>query len=194
VLGASAERHEGRLRLLSIAVAAAIGILLLLQAAFGSWRLAALVFLTLPLALVGGGLAAIAFTRGEMTSLGSFAGFFAVLAIAVRNGVLLLRHYQGLEQEGEEFGAGLVLRGAEDRAAPITLTALTVAVGLLPLLWFGGIGGLDLVRPLAAVLLGGLVTSTVVGLVFLPFLYLQFAPRRRPDGSDLQPQLSSTSR
>jgi CzcA family heavy metal efflux pump len=194
VLGASAERHEGRLRLLSIAVAAAIGILLLLQAAFGSWRLAALVFLTLPLALVGGGLAAIALTRGEMTSLGSFAGFFAVLAIAVRNGVLLLRHYQGLEQEGEEFGAGLVLRGAEDRAAPVALTALTVAVGLLPLLWFGGIGGLDMVRPLAAVLLGGLVTSTVVGLVLLPFLYLQFAPRRRPDSSDPQPQLSSTSR
>jgi Cu/Ag efflux pump CusA len=194
VLGASAERHEARLRVLSIAVAAAIGILLLLQSAFGSWRLATLVFLTLPLALVGGGLAAIMFTRGGVTSLGSFAGFFAVLAIAVRNGVLLIRHYQDLEQEGEEFGAGLVLRGAEERAAPIALTALTVTLGLLPLLWFGGIGGLDVVRPLAAVLLGGLVTSTAVGLVLLPFLYLRFARRRRTDPSDLQPQLSSTSR
>ena len=192
VLGASAERHEARLRVLSVAVAAAVGILLLLQAAFGSWRLATLVFLTLPLALVGGGLAALAFTRGGMTSLGSIAGFLAVLAIALRNGVLLIRHNQGLEQEGEEFGAGLVLRGAEERAAPVALTALTVALGLLPLLWFGGIGGLDVVRPLAAVLLGGLVTSTVVGLVVLPFLYLQFAPRRRTDPSDLQPQLSST--
>jgi CzcA family heavy metal efflux pump len=194
VLGASAQRHEARLRVLSIAVAAAVGILLLLQAAFGSWRLATLVFLTLPLALVGGGLAALAFTRGGMTSLGSIAGFLAVLAIALRNGVLLIRHYQDLEQEGEEFGAGLVLRGAEERAAPIALTALTVALGLLPLLWFGGIGGLDVVRPLAAVLLGGLVTSTAVGLVLLPFLYLQFAPRRRTDPSDLQPQLSSTPR
>jgi CzcA family heavy metal efflux pump len=194
VLGVSAERHEARLRVLSIVVAAAIGILLLLQAAFGSWRLATLVFLALPLALVGGGLAAIVFTRGEMTSLGSFAGFFAVLAIAVRNGVLLIRHYQDLEQEDEKFGAGLVLRGAEERAAPIALTALTVALGLLPLLWFGGIGGLDVVRPLAAVLLGGLVTSTAVGLVLLPFLYLQFAPRRRTDPSQPQPQLSSTLR
>jgi CzcA family heavy metal efflux pump len=192
VLGASAERHEARLRVLSIAVATAVGILLLLQAAFGSWRLATLVFLTLPLSLVGGGLAALAFTRGGMTSLGSIAGFLAVLAIALRNGVLLIRHYQGLEQGGEEFGAGLVLRGAEQRAAPVALTALTVALGLLPLLWFGGIGGLDVVRPLAAVLLGGLVTSTAVGLVVLPFLYLQFAPRRRTDPSDLQPQLSST--
>jgi CzcA family heavy metal efflux pump len=194
VLGASAERHEARLRLLSIAVAAAVGILLLLQAAFGSWRLATLVFLTLPLALVGGGLAALAFTRGGMTSLGSIAGLLAVLAIALRNGVLLIRHHQDLEQEGEEFGAGLVLRGAEERAAPIALTALTVALGLLPLLWFGGIGGLDVVRPLAAVLLGGLLTSTAVGLVVLPFLYLQFAPRRRTDPSDLQPRLSSTPR
>ena len=192
VLRASAERHEARLQVLSIAVAAAVGILLLLQAAFGSWRLATLVFLTLPLALVGGGLAALAFTRGGMTSLGSIAGFLAVLAIALRNGVLLIRHYQDLEQGGEEFGAGLVLRGAEQRAAPVALTALTVALGLLPLLWFGGIGGLDVVRPLAAVLLGGLVTSTAVGLVVLPFLYLQFAPRRRTDPSDLQPQLSST--
>jgi CzcA family heavy metal efflux pump len=194
VLGASAQRHEARLRVLSIAVAAAVGILLLLQAAFGSWRLATLVFLTLPLALVGGGLAALAFTRGGMTSLGSIAGFLAVLAIALRNGVLLIRRYQDLEQEGEEFGAGLVLRGAEQRAAPIALTALTVALGLLPLLWFGGIGGLDVVRPLAAVLLGGLVTSTAVGLVLLPFLYLQFAPRRRTNPLDLQPQLSSTPR
>ena len=192
VLRASAERHEARLQVLSIAVAAAVGILLLLQAAFGSWRLATLVFLTLPLALVGGGLAALAFTRGGMTSLGSIAGFLAVLAIALRNGVLLIRQYQDLEQGGEEFGAGLVLRGAEQRAAPVALTALTVALGLLPLLWFGGIGGLDVVRPLAAVLLGGLVTSTAVGLVVLPFLYLQFAPRRRTDPSDLQPQLSST--
>ena len=192
VLRASAERHEARLQVLSIAVAAAVGILLLLQAAFGSWRLATLVFLTLPLALVGGGLAALAFTRGGMTSLGSIAGFLAVLAIALRNGVLLIRQCQDLEQGGEEFGAGLVLRGAEQRAAPVALTALTVALGLLPLLWFGGIGGLDVVRPLAAVLLGGLVTSTAVGLVVLPFLYLQFAPRRRTDPSDLQPQLSST--
>ena len=192
VLRASADRHEARLQVLSIAVAAAVGILLLLQAAFGSWRLATLVFLTLPLALVGGGLAALAFTRGGMTSLGSLAGFLAVLAIALRNGVLLIRQYQDLEQGGEEFGAGLVLRGAEQRAAPVALTALTVALGLLPLLWFGGIGGLDVVRPLAAVLLGGLVTSTAVGLVVLPFLYLQFAPRRRTDPSDLQPQLSST--
>jgi Cu/Ag efflux pump CusA len=194
VLGASAHQREARLRVLSIAVAAAIGILLLLQAAFGSWRLAVLVFLTLPLALVGGVLAALAVTGDRITALGSLAGFLAVLGIAARNGVLLVRHYQRLEQDGGEPGAGLVLRGAEERAGPIAVAAFAVTLGLLPLLTFGGIGGLDVARPLITVILGGLVTSTLVGLALLPFLYDRFAPRHRPDPSGAEPELSSATR
>jgi CzcA family heavy metal efflux pump len=191
VLGASVERQDARQRVLSIAVAAAIGILLLLQAAFGSWRVASLVFLSVPLALVGGALAAFAFNSGEVTSLGSFAGLFTVLGIAARNGVLLVSHYQRLQQEdGEELGAGLVLRGAQDRLAPVVLTALTVGLPLLPLLFLGNIPGLEVLRPLAVVILGGLVTSTLVSLLILPVLYLRFAPRQLPDTSSAELSLS----
>ncbi len=179
VLGASAKRRDARQQTLSVTVAAAVGILLLLQAAFGSWRLAALVFLTLPLALVGGALAALVLTGGAITSLGTLAGFFTILGLAARNSVLLIRHYQRLEQqEGEEFGAGLVLRGSRERLLPIALTALTVGLPLLPLVLLGSIPGLEVVRPLAVVILGGLLTSTLVSLLIVPFLYLRFAPRQ----------------
>jgi Cu/Ag efflux pump CusA len=191
VLGAAAERQGARQRVLSIAVAAAIGILLLLQAAFGSWRLASLVFLSLPLALVGGALAAFVFNGGEVTSLGSFAGLFTVLGIAARNGVLLVRHYQRLQQEdAEQPGAGLVLRGAQERLVPVALTVLTVGLPLLPLLFLGNVPGLEVVRPLAVVILGGLVTSTLVSLLILPFLYLRFAPRQLPDTSSAELSLT----
>jgi len=191
VLGAAAERQGARQRVLSIAVAAAIGILLLLQAAFGSWRVASLVFLSLPLALVGGVLAAFAFSGGQVTALGSFVGLFTVLGIAARNGVLLVRHYQRLQQEdGEQPGAGLVLRGAQERLVPVALTALTVGLPLLPLLFLGNVPGLEVVRPLAVVILGGLVTSTLVSLLIVPFLYLRFAPRQLPDTSSAELSLT----
>jgi CzcA family heavy metal efflux pump len=194
VLGAAAERRGAQQRVLSIAAAAAIGIILLLQAAFGSWRLAAIVFLSLPLALVGGALAALLLS-GQITSLGSFAGLFAVLAIAARNGVLLVKRYQRLQhEEGEEFGAGLVLRGAQERLAPIALTALTTGLPLLPFVFLGDVPGLEVVRPLAVVILGGLVTATLVSLLVLPFLYLRFAPRSQPETLDLELALTTASR
>src|SRR6266542_2467634 len=193
VLGAAAELQADKQWVLSVAVAAAIGILLLLQAAFGSWRLAALVFLSLPLALVGGVLAALAF-GGQITSLGSYAALFTLLAIAARNSILLVKRYQRLQQEdGEEFGAGLVLRGAQERLAPIALTALATGLPLLPFVFLGDVAGLEVVRPLAVVVLGGLVTTTVVSLLIVPFLYLRFAPRTQPDPSEAQAALSTTS-
>src|SRR6266498_1231002 len=184
VLGAAAELQADKQWVLSVAVAAAIGILLLLQAAFGSWRLAALVF---------GVLAALAF-GGQITLLGSYAALFTLLAIAARNSILLVKRYQRLQQEdGEEFGAGLVLRGAQERLAPIALTALATGLPLLPFVFLGDVAGLEVVRPLAVVVLGGLVTTTVVSLLIVPFLYLRFAPRTQPDPSEAQAALSTTS-
>jgi CzcA family heavy metal efflux pump len=195
VLGTAAARHSDRQLLLSTTVAVAIGVLLLLQAAFGSWRLAGLIFLTLPLALVGGVLAALAVSGGQITALGSFAGLFAVLAIAVRSSVLLVGHYQRLQQqEGAELGAALVLRGAQERFAPTVLTTLLVGLALLPLVFLGGIAGLEVVRPLAVVILGGLVTTTLVNALILPFLYLRFAPRSLPDSTGAELILTSASR
>jgi CzcA family heavy metal efflux pump len=181
VLGAAVERRGAQQRTLSIALAVAIGVLLLLQAALGSWRLASLVFVSLPLALVGGLLAGLVFT-GDITPLGSLVGLFAVLGIAVRNGVLLTSHLQRLQrEEGGEFGVELVVRGARERFAPMVLTALTVGLSVLALLFLGGVPGLEVLRPLAVVILGGLLTSTLVGVLLVPLAYLRFAPRTQPE-------------
>jgi CzcA family heavy metal efflux pump len=193
VLGAAAERQADRQWVLSIAVGAAIGILLLLQAAFGSWRLAAVVFLSLPLALVGGVLAAL--MLGPITALGSYAGLFTVLGVAARNSILLVTRYQRLQREnGQEFGVALILRGAQERLAPIVLAALAIGLPLLPMVFLGDIPGLEVLRPLAVVILGGLVTATLVSLLIVPFLYLQFAPRTQPDTSEAQLAISTVSR
>ena len=173
LLGESAEREAAQTRLWLLAVAAAIAIFLLLQVAFGSWRMATLFFLTLPMALVGGVLAA--FASGGTVSLGSLVGFFAVFGIAARNGILLINHYQHLErEEGETFGPGLVLRGAQERLAPILMTAGATALALVPLALAGDIPGHEIEHPMAIVILGGLVTSTMLNLFVVPALYLRF--------------------
>jgi Cu/Ag efflux pump CusA len=173
VLTDRADQQAAQRRTAIIAVIAAIVIFLLLQAAFGSWRLAATTFLTLPLALVGGVLALLA--TGGVLSLGALAGFVLLLGIAARNGVMLVMHLQHLEQdEGETFGPGLVLRGARERLTPIVLTALAVAFALLPLLVGGNIPGQEVLQPMAVVVLGGLVTAILLNLFVAPALYLRF--------------------
>lgn len=180
VLGESAEREAAEERMLNFALAVAIGILLLLQAAFRSWRLAALFLLALPVSLVGGVFGAL--LDGGMLSLGSLMGFLTVLAIAVRQGIMLVRHYQQLEEaEGEPFGPGLVLRGTRDRFAPILVTNVATAAAMLPLIVLGNGAGLEIVHPIAAVILGGLVTATLFSLHVVPALYLRFGGRREPD-------------
>jgi CzcA family heavy metal efflux pump len=180
VLGNYADRQAARNRLLAFAVAAAIGMFLLLQACFGSWRLATLGFAALPLALTGGVLAAA--LGGGMLLLGSLAGFLAVLGIAARHGIVLIKHYQHLEQqEGASFGPQLVLRGAQEQFAPILTTAATTAVAFLPLLLFGDIAGLEIAHPMAVVVLGGLVTSTLLYLFVVPALYLSFGSNPEPE-------------
>jgi Cu/Ag efflux pump CusA len=178
LLGEAAERQAAQDRLLLYAAAAAIAILLLLQAAFRSWRLAALLFLTLPLALVGGVLAAWAAVGG--ISLGALIGFYTVLGIAARNGIMMVTHFQHLERrEGEPFGHGLVLRGARERLAPILMTASATGLALLPFVIFGDKPGQEIEHPMAVVILGGLLTSTLLNLFVVPVLYLRFAGPRR---------------
>lgn len=184
LLGEYAEQQAAQKRILDIAVAAALGIFLLLQAAFRSWRLAFVAFVTLPLALVGGVLAA--FAGGSILSLGSLIGFLALLGVAARHGILLITHYQHLAQhEGEPFGPGLVLRGTRERLAPTLVTAITIGVALVPLVLFGNTAGLEIVHPMAVVILGGLVTSTFLYLFIVPALYLHFGLSPEPDTSSL---------
>jgi CzcA family heavy metal efflux pump len=173
LLGEHAERQAASDRLMLFAIAAAIAILLLLQAAFGSTRLALVSFVALPSALVGGLLAA--WLGGGVISLGSMVGFFTVLGIAARNGIMLINHYQHLQrEEGEAWGLGLIVRGARERLSPILMTALATGLALVPLVVAGDLPGHEIEHPMAIVILGGLVTSTLLNLFLMPVLYQRF--------------------
>jgi CzcA family heavy metal efflux pump len=161
-------------------VAAAIAIFLLVQASIGNWRLAAVLFVMLPIGLAGGALAAL--LDGRLISLGSVAGFLAVLGITARHAVMQIRHMQQLERrEGEPFGWNLVRRGALERLAPTLTSVLATAVAFAPLVIAGEIAGLEIVHPMAVVVLGGLVSSTLLTLFIVPALYLRFGSTSEPD-------------
>ncbi len=181
-LGEYAARSESRNRLAGLSVLALAGIFLILHSDFGSTRLAAMVFVSLPFALVGG--VASVFLSGGVVSLGSLVGFVTVLGIAARNGILLVSHWRHLEErEGVEFGRELVLRGAAERLAPILMTALATALALLPIALGGNKPGHEIEYPMAAVILGGLVTSTLLNLFLMPPLYLRFGRGASSPGS-----------
>ena len=178
-LGEYAEAKASRQRLLGLTVFSLLGILLLLQSDFGSMRLVLLIFLTLPFALVGG--IAGAFACGGVISLGSLIGFVTVLGVAARNGIMLIDHYRHLQnEEGVSFGPELIIRGAAERLAPILMTALTTGLALVPLIVTGNKPGQEIEYPMAFVILGGLVTSTLLNLLVLPPLCARFGQVKVP--------------
>jgi Cu/Ag efflux pump CusA len=172
VLGGFEEDAAARSGVIAVVLAGLIGIFLLLQAAFASWRLAILAFVTLPMALAGSALAAL-IAGGDVT-LGSMAGFVAVLGLATRGAIVLIRHYQQLQRDGESFGADLVIRGTRERLGPILTSALGSAVVFIPFAVSGGSAGFEIVGPMSAVILGGLITSTLLNLVVIPAVFLRF--------------------
>jgi CzcA family heavy metal efflux pump len=178
-LGEYAAREESSRRLIALAGLALLGIVMILYLDFNSVRLTILVFLTLPFALIGGVIGTL--LTGGILSLGSLVGFVTVLGIAARNGIMLVSHYRHLEEvEGEPFGLNLVVRGSEERLAPILMTALATGLALVPLVVAGNIPGHEIEHPLAVVILGGLVTSTVLNLFLMPALYAAFGRSTRP--------------
>ena len=181
VLGEFAERQAAQSRLFLFAAIAVIGIFMILLASFGSWRLATLAFVTLPMALVGGVLAAY-YIGGGIISIGSLVGFFTVLGIVARNGIMMVSHYKHLEDhEGMTFGPELVARGSRERLAPILMTALTTGLALIPLVLSGNLPGQEIEYPMSIVILGGLITTTLLNLFVLPSLYLRFGKSPRFD-------------
>jgi Cu/Ag efflux pump CusA len=183
VLGAAEAQVDLRWRIAGLALAVAIGIFLLMQAAFSSWRLAAAVFLTLPLAVAGGVLSAL--LVGGIGTVGGMAGLVTVLGVAAHGNILLIRSYRTGDDESVAGGADLVIRATRDRVAPVVLTALATALAFLPLLFLGDTAGTEVIYPLAVVALGGLVTSTVLTLFVLPGLYLLLTGG--PTGTDPVP-------
>ena len=174
LMGEYAARQAGSRRLLVLSALSLVGILLVLYTDFRSPRLTALVFISLPFALVGG-VASVILTGGIL-SLGSLVGFVTVLGIAARNGVMLVSHYRHLEEhEGATFGREMILRGAEERLVPILMTAAATALALLPIVIGGNQPGHEIEHPMAVVILGGLATSTLLNLFVLPVLSLRYA-------------------
>jgi CzcA family heavy metal efflux pump len=175
-LGEYAAREQSQRRLFAFAALSLLGIVLILYSDFQSTRLSLILLLSLPFALVGGVLAA--FFTGGVLSLGSLVGFVTVIGIAARNGIMMVSHYRHLEtEEGEAFGRNLILRGAQERLAPILMTALTTALALLPIALGGSKPGHEIENPMAVIIIGGLVTSTVMNLFLMPVLYQMFSRR-----------------
>ena len=170
-------RQSANTRSLLYSLAVAAGIFLLLQAAFRSWSRAALLFLTLPLAAAGGLVAALLTDR--LLTMGALLGFVVVLSLALRNGMLLIRRLQRLEQREDNAlqGTDLVLRAAREEAFPVVTTAVAVGLVLIPFLARGSIVGMEILAPLCVVACGGLVTSTLYTLFILPALYLRLVAR-----------------
>ena len=159
-----------------LAAIAAAGVLVLLQTAAGGWKLAGMIFLGLILSLSGGVLAAQA--TGSVNSLISLVAFAAVLGIAARGALLLLGLVRSLRAEdGTASWPDLVLRGARERLGPTLMTSVMTAVILLPLVFFGGVTGSEIILPLAVIIWGGLLTTTLFMLFVMPAVLLRFQPK-----------------
>jgi len=171
--GQYAAQKSSTQRLAVVSFIAFCGILLLLAQGLGSVRAALLVASNLPLAAIGG-IFAVALT-GNVLSLGSLIGFISLFGISTRNSLLLVSHINQLIREGTHLKRA-IYQGAVDRLAPVLMTALTAALGMLPLAIQGG-SGRELEQPLAAVIVGGLITSTALTLLVIPALYCLFGQR-----------------
>jgi Cu/Ag efflux pump CusA len=137
-------------------------------------------FLLVLAALAGGVLTAL-LTNGTL-SVASLFGLLAVLGIATRNAIALINHYQHLERvNGESFGDELVQHGSLDRVAATVMSTLTTVLTLLPLVFLGNTPGLEIVSPMAIIIVGGLIISTLLNLFALPALYLRYGASREAD-------------
>ncbi|MEZ4575912.1 MAG: efflux RND transporter permease subunit, partial [Vampirovibrionales bacterium] len=170
LLGEYATQQASKDRILLFSLVSLLGIIILLHADFKDWRLTGLIILSLPFALLGGLISV--FLTGAVMSLGSLVGFVTVLGIAARNSIMLISHYRHLEhEEGLPFGLALIVRGAVERLAPILMTALAAMLALLPLVLGGEQPGQEIEHPMAVVIVGGLISSTILNLFILPVLY-----------------------
>jgi CzcA family heavy metal efflux pump len=170
------EQRASRLLLL-LGVAVVAGILLILAAAFGSYRDALIIMLNLPLALVGGVLGV--FITGGVLSLASLVGFITLFGIATRNGIMLISHIRHLrEKEGVSDLRAAVIQGAGERLAPILMTAMAAGLALVPIALGAGEPGSEIQAPMAMVILFGLITSTALNMVVVPAAYYRFGKSR----------------
>lgn len=167
--GGQFESEEKATRLLLLSsIGAILFILLLLYAEFSDFRLSAIVLINLPLALIGG-IVIVYFTSG-IISIASTIGFISLFGIAARNGILLVSRYQVLLNEGKNL-RDTIVEGSIDRLNPILMTALTTGLALIPLAIAGSKAGNEIQSPMAIVILGGLVSATLLNLLVIPAVF-----------------------
>ncbi len=190
VLGEYKEQRAALRSIYSYIGAAAVLMFLLTQAVLRSWALTALSLLGVPMAVLGG-LAAIKISNGVF-SLGSLLGLAAALALTVRQGISLVAHFQTLQLcESEPFGEALVRRGVREQFPSIVASMATTFALMLPFAILGDVAGLEIAHPLAVVVLGGIVTSTLGMLLVLPPLYVRFGAGWTADRLDLEMETAS---
>ncbi len=154
-------------------ILAGIAIFLMLYVAFGRLRNLLLTFVNLPFALIGGVIAAL-FTGGWI-SLGSLVGFVTLFGITLRNSIMMVSHFQHLiDEENCVWNLETCIRGATERLPSILMTALVTGLGLLPLAVGSNQPGREIEGPMATIIVGGLVTSTILNLLILPTIMLHF--------------------
>ena len=178
--GGSAEAASAATRdLMTHGAAALIVIISLLMFAFGGWRTTALVLVNVPFALVGAVLAVV--MTDASLSIGTLVGFVTLFGISARNSIMLMSHYEHLVRvEGHHWGRITALRGAKERVTPILMTAIVTALGVLPLAIGNGEAGQEVEGPMAIVILGGLVSSTLLNLLVMPAVAARYYRARRP--------------
>jgi Cu/Ag efflux pump CusA len=199
-------QQEANFRLLLLGVLAVAGVFLLLCKCLESWRAALQVLANIPLAAVGSVAALLLFNRPSWEALGAapwwdwprvwvaatslsvahWVGFITLIGIVSRNGILMISHYLHLmKHEGEKFDEAMIVRGSLERLAPVLMTALTTGMGLLPLLLGAGQTGKEILHPLAVVVFGGLLVSTLLDQVVTPALFFKFGrPPAPPAAAD----------
>ncbi len=183
LLGEYARQQTAWKRVAMATLGVAIGIVFILQAAFGSWALAIAVALTLPLAV--GGSVLVAAMSGSTPSLAAMGGLLTVLGLAVRQTIMLISRYRSLRtRDGMSFGTELVQKGVREHAAPIVTSAILTAAAVAPFAIFGGQPGHEVLGPLAVVILAGLVTGTLYTLTVVPALYSRLGAGAMPDAVD----------
>lgn len=173
--GGQFEAHRSATRLITILAGVSLaGIFLVLMMLYPSVRITLQILNAIPTAFIGG-VMALVLTHQSLT-VASMVGFVSLGGIAVRNGILLVTHYFHLmKEEGESFTESMVMRGSLERLSPVLMTALTAGIGLIPLVVNGKKPGLEILYPVATVILGGLITSSFCEFLIHPGLFWKFS-------------------
>jgi CzcA family heavy metal efflux pump len=192
VSGAAVEQAKARNELLLHALLALAGVLILIYIAIGGLRHTLLTLANLPFSLVGGVIAAL--LTGGILSVGSLVGFVTLFGITVRNAIMLISHYRHLvEEEGRPWNLETAVQGAQERLPSILMTALVTALAMLPIAINSDNPGREIMGPMAAIIVGGLFSSTVLNLLLLPAMLLHFGDFTGRHRQDNPSRLNSAS-